>query len=65
MADQIAMRGQIWEARDDGRRVRVIHVTTTHAVCGPEHPKPRGRATRIRLDRLPKAFRLTGEDHHG
>jgi hypothetical protein len=55
------MRDQIWEARDGSRRVRVIHVTTTHAVCGPETTKYRGRVTRIRLDRLPKAFRLAGE----
>jgi hypothetical protein len=47
--------GQIWEDNDprsSGRRIRVIHVSDTHATVGPAHPKARGRATRIRLDRF-------------
>lgn len=55
-------KGQIWEARSDGRLIRVIHLTDTHAVCGPVVPKARGRATRVRLDRLATEFRvLDGE----
>ncbi|MGW4467489.1 DUF6354 family protein [Micromonospora sp. NPDC004704] len=47
--------GQVWadnDRRSAGRKVRIIHVTESHAVVGPADPKARGRATRIRLDRF-------------
>lgn len=59
--------GQVWadnDKRSNGRQVRVIHVTETHAVVGPVNPKARGRATRIRLDRfVPSStgYRLVSE----
>jgi hypothetical protein len=54
--------GQIWQDNDPrayGRRLRIVEIDGTHAICeltvprgaGRLHAKP-GRRTRIRLDRL-------------
>ncbi|MGX1129938.1 hypothetical protein RKD49_002128 [Streptomyces glaucescens] len=53
--------GQIWQDNDprsDGRRLRIVEIDGTHAVC-EEAPRPGrngqakpGRRTRIRLDRF-------------
>lgn len=51
--------GQVWEDRDRreiGRRGRVVGLTETHASIRWIG----GTVTRVRLDRLPKAFRLVG-----
>ncbi|MGW0920145.1 hypothetical protein ACWD3J_14145 [Streptomyces sp. NPDC002755] len=53
--------GQIWQDNDPrsyGRRIRIVALTATHAICEEPprpgrngHAKP-GRRTRIRLDRF-------------
>ena len=54
-------RGQVWERRDDRALVRILHLTETHAVTGPETPRARARATRVRLDRFARNYRLIEE----
>jgi len=57
--------GQIWQDNDKrgyGRRVRIVEIDGTHAVC-EEVTRPR-RRTRIRLDRFratANGYRYIGE----